>query len=68
MGNFSEKLGEVSAELIAMAPFSAGLERVFSLMGDVHSEIRNGLKPKKVRKLPFCMWLLNSASFSELLL
>ena len=48
-----------------MAPSSAGLESVFSSMGHVHSEIRNRLNSEKVRKLAFCMRLLNSAAVSE---
>ena len=59
LGNFLEKLGRVSEELMAMVLSSAGLERVFSSMGHVHSEIRNKLNPEKVRKLAFCMRLLN---------
>ena len=46
-------------------PSSAGLERVFSSMGHLHSEIRNSLKPEKVRKPAFCMRWLNSAPIFE---
>ena len=46
-----------------MAPSSAGLERLFSSMGYVHSDIRNRLDPERVRKLAFCMRLLNKSFF-----
>ena len=64
-GYFSDKLDRESEELMAMAPPSVGLERVFSSMGHVHSENRNKLNPEKIRKLAFCMRLLNSANNSE---
>ena len=59
LGNLSEKLGNISEQLMAMVPSSAGLERIFSSMGYIHSEIRNRLDPEKVRKLAFCMRLLS---------
>ena len=65
LGNLSEKLGNISEQLMAMVPSSAGLERIFSSMGYIHSEIRNRLDPEKVRKLAFCMRLLSSAANLE---
>ena len=65
LGNFPARLGQLIEEFIAMAPSSAGLERLFSSMGYVHSDIRNRLDPERVRKLAFCMRLVNKSSFSE---
>ena len=65
LGNIPARLGQLIEEFIAMAPSSAGLERLFSSMGYVHSDIRNRLDPERVRKLAFCMRLLNKSSFSE---
>ena len=45
-------------KLIALIPSSAGLERAFSTMGFIHSDLRNKLGPEKVGKLAFCMRLL----------
>ena len=45
-------------------PSSASLERLFSSMGHVHSQIWNRQNPERVRKVALCMRLLNSASFS----
>ena len=49
LGNLSEKLGNISEQLMAMVPSSAGLERIFSSMGSFHSEVRNRIDPEKVR-------------------
>ena len=38
---------------------SAGIERVFSSMGFVHSDLRNRLDSEKVAKLAFCLRALN---------
>ena len=50
---------------MAMVPSSAGLERIVSSMGYIHSEIRNRLDPEEVRTLAFCMRLLSSAANLE---
>ena len=39
--------------LFALVPSTAAMERAFSTMGLIHSEIRNRLSPVKVKKLAF---------------
>jgi len=62
MGNLCETLGNLAHLLLVLVPSSAGVERVFSSMGFIHSESRNRLGHEKVSKLAFCMRLLNSES------
>ena len=59
LGNLEKELVELAVTLISIAPSSAGLERVFSSMGFVHSDLRNRLAPEKVGKLAFCLRVLN---------
>ena len=58
IGNFAKELLDLALKLIALIPSSAGLERAFSTMGFIHSDLRNKLGPEKVGKLAFCMRLL----------
>ena len=55
-GKMKRELMELAQTLISIAPTSAGLERTFSNMGFVHSELKNRLLPEKVA---FCVRCLN---------
>ena len=59
LGNLKRELMELAQTLSSVAPTSAGLERIFSHMGFVHSDLRNRLLPEKVAKLAFCLRCLN---------
>ena len=59
LGNLQKELLELALTLLSIAPSSAGLERVFSLMGFVHSDLRNRFSCDKVSKLAFCLRVLN---------
>lgn len=59
MGALQKDLGELCIRMISLVPSSAGIERVFSSMGFVHSDVRNRLQQEKVAKLAFCMRVLN---------
>ena len=59
LGNMQKELTELALTLVSIAPTSAGLERVFSSMGFVHSDLRNRLSTDKVGKLAFCLRVLN---------
>ena len=52
LGNLSEKVGNISEQLMAMVPSSDGLERIFSSMGYIRKYVRD-LILKKFIKLPF---------------
>ena len=56
------ELSELAQTLLNVVPSSAGLERIFSSMGFVHSDLRNRLAPEKVGKLAFCLRVLNSSN------
>ena len=59
LGIYPESLLDLSLEMLVLVPSSAGLERVFSTMGFIHTDLRNRLGTEKVHKLAFCMRLLN---------
>ena len=59
IGEISDNLATLCCTCLALRPSSAGIERIFSSMGLVHSELRNRLSQEKVSKLAFCLRLLN---------
>ncbi|XP_063711470.1 uncharacterized protein LOC134839779 [Symsagittifera roscoffensis] len=56
----SQGLAELMITMLKLIPSTAGLERVFSTMGFVHSDLRNRLGSEKVTKLAFCLRSLKS--------
>ena len=61
IGVLKDDLAELALRLIGLVPSSAGVERVFSSMGFVHSDMRNRLGHDKVAKLAFFMRVLNDS-------
>ena len=59
-GEMNEKLGSLAIRLLGLPPSSAGLERVFSSLGFVHTDVRNRLGYEKAAKLAFVMRALRS--------
>ena len=59
LGKLSSKLIDVLMILHVLVPSSAGIERVFSTMGHIHSDKRNRLSAEKTTKLTFINKLLN---------
>ena len=57
-GNLDTDLLQLSLVLFSLVPSSAGIERIFSTMGHVQTDLRNRLNPEKVKKLAFCNLLL----------
>ena len=57
-GNLDTDLLQLSLVLFSLVPSSAGIERIFSTMGHVQTDLRNRLNPEKVKKLAFCNRLL----------
>ena len=58
MGNYDDGLLQLSLEALSYIPSTGGLERMFSSMGFIHSDLRNRLDPAKVNKLAFCLRVL----------
>ena len=52
-GNLDTGLLQLSLVLFSLVPSSAGIERIFSTMGHVQTDLRNRLNPEKVKKLAF---------------
>jgi len=57
----------VANQLLTATASSAGVERVFSSFGLVHSKLRNGLGVEKAGKLVFLFKLLNKKFLFKLL-
>ena len=55
-----EQFGLLAIRILSLPPSSAGLERVFSSLGFVHSDVRNRLGHEKATKLAFVMRALRS--------
>ena len=58
-GAYPDNLADLCEIAAALVPSSAGIERVFSSMGFVHSDLRNRLFSEKVAKLAFCLRAVN---------
>ena len=48
MGNFPSEISNLACKLEKLSPSSAGLERMFSTMGFIQSDLRNRLKLEKL--------------------
>ena len=59
LGKLSSELSDVLMVLDVLVPSSAGIERVFSTMGHIHSDKRNRLSAEKTTKLTFINKVLN---------
>ena len=62
-GELSVKLGNVSEKILNLPPSSAGIERVFSSLGYVHSDVRNRLGQEKAAKLAFVLRALKKEHY-----
>jgi len=62
IGELPDDLAKLLLKCLALRPSSAGIERIFSTMGFVHSDLRNRLSHEKVGKLAFCLRVLNEKS------
>ena len=58
--NVGKEICEIACLHYVLVPSSAGMERIFSTMRLVHTNLRNKLSIEKVQKLTFCSRLLNS--------
>ena len=59
-GEIGDKIGKLALKLYALPPLSSGIERVFSTLGYVHSDIRNPLGQEKAAKLAFTLRALRT--------
>ncbi len=59
-GQITKGIGDLALMLFDLPPSSAGIERAFSSLGYVHSDIRNRLGQEKATKLAFIMRMLHS--------
>ena len=62
-GNLAHPLMKVADILNVLVPSSAGLERIFSIMGFICDSKKKRLDPEK-HKLVFCYKLLQELTFS----
>ena len=59
-GQITQDFGDLSVLLFDLPPSSAGIERPFSSLGYVHSNVRNRFGQEKATKLAFIMRMLHS--------
>ena len=62
----NQKLPDVVDQLLTAAASSAGVERIFSSFGLVHSNIRNRLRIEKAGKLDFLFKLFNQKALESI--
>ena len=55
-----DTIGKLVLKIYTLPPSSAGVERVFSTLGYVHSDIRNRLGQEKAAKLAFTLRALRT--------
>src|SRR5581483_3366058 len=58
-------LAEFACRLFSIPPNSATTERVWSLMGNIHTERRNRLSPTRTAKMAQIIWYIRERSFAN---